>query len=112
MRSGNPNFQVTFDLTNSGPVAGSEVAQVYLGLPAGLGEPPRRLVGWRKALLQKNEVQHLTVEIDVNDTSHPLSWWDAGSNAWRVAPGDYTVYLGNSSAAANLTRAGVLHVSQ
>jgi len=28
-----PNFQVTFNLTNTGTVTGAEVAQVYLALP-------------------------------------------------------------------------------
>jgi beta-glucosidase len=111
MRSSNPNFQVTFDLTNTGPAAGAEVAQVYLGLPASTGEPPKRLAGWQKAFLQPGEARHVTVEIDENDTAHPLSWWDASSNAWRTAPGDYVVYLGNSSASAGLIRAGLLHVS-
>jgi beta-glucosidase len=40
-----PNIQVSFTLTNTGTKAGSEVAQVYLGLPASLNEPPKRLVG-------------------------------------------------------------------
>ena len=34
LTSANPNFQVTFNLTNTGATAGAEVAQVYLALPA------------------------------------------------------------------------------
>ena len=30
----------------AGARAGSEVPQVYLGMPAALNEPPKRLVGW------------------------------------------------------------------
>ena len=41
-------IQVSFKLTNSGTRAGAEVTQVYLGLPANTGEPPKRLVGWAK----------------------------------------------------------------
>jgi beta-glucosidase len=101
---------VTFDLKNMGPVAGAEVAQVYLGLPASTGEPPRRLVGWQKVFLESGALQHVTVEVDQNDSSHPMSYWDTGSHSWRIAPGDYTVYLGNSSASASLTVVGTLHV--
>ena len=68
----NPNFQVTFNLANTGAVAGAEVAQVYLGLPASLNEPPRRLVGWQKALLQPGASQAVTIEVDQNDSSHPM----------------------------------------
>ena len=106
----NPNFQVTFDLTNTGSAAGSEVAQVYLRLPASTGEPPRRLVGWRKVSLQPGAQQKVTIEIDENDSSHPLSYWDANSDTWPVAPGSYTVYFGTSSSMASLSLVGTFQV--
>lgn len=110
LTAGNPNFQVTFTLTNTGKAAGAEVAQVYLALPAGLGEPPKRLVGWQKVMVQAGAAQHVTIEVDENDSSHPMSYWDAATDAWTVAPGDYVVYLGNSSSAAGLSTVGTLHV--
>jgi beta-glucosidase len=106
----NPNFQVTFGLTNKGSVAGAEVAQVYLGLPSGTGEPPKRLVGWQKVLLQPGAQQQVTIEVDENDSSHPLSYWDVNSNSWQTAAGDYAVYLGNSSSMASLSLVGTFHV--
>lgn len=105
-------FQVTFDLTNTGGVTGAEVAQVYLGLPASTGEPPRRLVGWSKVFLQPGQKRSVTIAVDNADSSHPLSYWDVNSESWQVAPGDYTVYLGNSSASTGLTVAGAFHVGQ
>jgi len=107
-----PNFQVTFNLANTGAVAGAEVAQVYLGLPAGLNEPPRRLVGWQKVLLQPGASQAMTIEVDQNDSSHPMSYWDTTTDAWTVAPGVYTVYLGDSENAASLTTVGTITVAQ
>jgi beta-glucosidase len=101
-----PNFQVTFNLANTGAVAGAEVAQVYLGLPASIGEPPKRLVGWQKVMLAPGASQPVSIEVDVTDSSHPLSYWDVNSNAWLMAPGTYTVYLGNSSASSSLTTVG------
>jgi len=101
----NPNFQVTFDLTNTGTVAGSEVAQVYLAVPAS-SEPPRRLVGWQKVPLASGQRQSVTIEVDQNDSSHPLSYWDTKSNSWKLASGTYTVYVGNSSAMSALQVAG------
>lgn len=105
---GGSTLQVSLDLTNTGSVAGAEVAQVYLQLPAATAEP-RRLVAWRKVFLEAGERQHVTLEIDSNDSSHPLSWWDPAAGAWRIAPGDYTVYAGDSSDPASLATAGSIH---
>ncbi|MGA2084693.1 MAG: glycoside hydrolase family 3 C-terminal domain-containing protein [Terracidiphilus sp.] len=107
----NPNVQVSFTLANTGAVAGSEVAQLYLGLPASLNEPPRRLVGWRKVPLQPGASQSVTIEVDENDSSHPLSYWDTGSNAWTLGTGIYTVYLGDSDNAATLQTVGTFTVT-
>jgi beta-glucosidase len=100
--------QVSFDVQNTGSRAGAEVAQVYLGLPASTGEPPKRLVGWSKVLLQAGAQQHVTVTVNANDSSHPLSIWDVISNGWLTANGDYTVSVGNSS--DNVSLAGTFHV--
>ena len=101
-------FQASFDVQNTGSRAGAEVAQVYLGLPAGIGEPPVRLVGWQKVVLQPNQSQHVTVSVAASDSSHPLSYWDTTSNSWLNAPGDYAVYVGNSS--RNLVLDGTFHL--
>jgi beta-glucosidase len=106
----NPNFQVTFNLTNTGAMAGAEVAQVYLAFPASTGEPPKRLVGWQKVVLQPGAAQQVTIEVDANDSSQPLSYWDVNSNGWLIAPGAYTVYLGNSASGASLITAGTLQI--
>ncbi|MGP8174683.1 MAG: beta-glucosidase family protein [Terracidiphilus sp.] len=101
-------FQVSFTVTNTGNLAGAEVAQVYLGLPSGIGEPPMRLVGWNKVSLQPSAQQAVTVTVNATDPSHPLSYWDTSTNGWVVAPGDYTVFVGNSS--DNVKPAGTFHV--
>lgn len=106
----NPNFQITFSVANTGSAAGAEVAQVYLGMPASLNEPPKRLVGWKKVTLNPGASQSVTIEVDQNDSSHPMSYWDVTSNAWKVASGQYTVYLGNSSATSSLVTAGTITI--
>jgi beta-glucosidase len=106
----NPNFQVTFNLKNTGAMTGAEVAQVYLALPASTNEPPKRLVGWQKVSLTPAQQQSVTVEVDENDSSHPLSYWDTNSNGWLTAPGTYTVYLGNSSAQSSLQLVGTFQI--
>jgi len=109
--SSNPNFQVTFTLTNTGAAAGAEVAQVYLGLPAAAGEAPKRLVGWEKVTLNPGASQQITIEVDANDVSEPFGVWNDTLGAWVITPGTYTVYLGNSSSATSLITAGTLQLS-
>jgi beta-glucosidase len=107
----NPNIQINFNLANAGSVAGAEVAQVYLQMPAGMGEPPLRLVGWRKIFLNAGVQQQVTIEIDENDSSHPLSWWNPAASTWQVASGRYTFFLGNSSSTADLNPAGTIQIN-
>ncbi len=98
---GTGTIQVSFKVTNTGSRAGAEIAQVYLGLPASTGEPPRRLV-------KPGETRDVSVTLDPTDTSHPLSYWDIMMNGWEIASGDYQVYVGASSRDIRLT--GTLHV--
>jgi beta-glucosidase len=99
----NVGFQVTFNLQNTGARTGSEVAQVYLGLPASTGEQ-KRLVGWQKVPLTAGQQQSATIQVSASDSSHPLAYWNATTQAWTIASGTYTVYLGNSE--RNLTTVG------
>lgn len=101
-------FQVTFDIQNTGARDGAEVAQVYLQLPASTNEA-KRLVGWSKVTVPAGQSQTgVSVKIDANDSSHPLAYWDTITNAWTVASGTYTVYLGNSS--RNLVQVGTFQM--
>jgi len=110
LTASNPNFQITFNLTNTGGMTGAEVEQVYLALPASANEPPKRLVGWAKVGLNPGQQQSVTVEVDENDSSHPLSYWDTASSSWVVAPGSYSVYIGTSAAQSDLQFAGGFQV--
>lgn len=85
---------VSFTVTNSGAVKGTEVAQVYLGFPAAAGEPPKQLKGF-KVLKDLAPGDKVTVTIPLNDRS--FSIWDVGSHSWRVAKGEFDVWVGGSS---------------
>ena len=100
---GNKPIRVSFTLTNTGSRVGAEIAQVYLGLPASTGEPPKRLVGWAKVELEPGEAKEVSVMLDPNATSRPLSYWNVNTNGWEVAGGDYQVYVGASSRDIRLT---------
>lgn len=85
----------TFTVRNSGSRAGTEVAQVYAVLPASTGESSyKRLVGWERVALAPGESK--TVTVSMNRLT--LSIFDVAKNAFVLAPGDYTIVAGSSSA--------------
>jgi len=100
---GSRPIRVSFTVTNSGARAGVEIAQVYLGLPVSTSEPPKRLVGWAKVEVGPGEAREVTVTLDPHATSRPLSYWNANTNGWEIASGDYLVYVGASSRDIRLT---------
>ena len=53
---------VSATVTNTGKVAGSDVAQLYLGDPGVAGEPPRQLKGFDKVNLQPGQSQTVQVQ--------------------------------------------------
>ena len=96
--------------TNTGTRAGAEIAQVYLGLPASTGEPPKRLVGWSKVELEPGETRQVNATVDPNSVSRPLSYWNVAVNGWEIASGEYQVYVGASS--RDIRLAGTVHISR
>jgi beta-glucosidase len=108
--NGQSGRQVTVSatVTNTGKVAGSDVAQLYLGDPAAAGEPPRQLKGFQKVTLQPG--QSTTVRFALN--GHDLSYWDDTADGWVLADGRYQVYVGDSSALANLPLRGGFTVTR
>ena len=92
----NSPVTVTASLTNTGPVAGAEVVQVYLGVPA-QGQPPKRLVGFQKVFLEPGPSRRVTITLDPAATHHPFAVWDYGIRGFKPVPGDYTIYVGTSA---------------
>jgi beta-glucosidase len=88
--------KVSLDVANTGERTGSDVPQVYLGLPqpaAGVVQPPRQLKGFRKLELAPGKSKRVSFALD----TRALSYWHVGSNGWRVAPGCYSLAVGRSS---------------
>ncbi len=86
-------IRVDFTIKNTGARAGEEIAEVYVSLPASAGEPPKRLIGWRKSQLNPGESKQLWVKIP----AQYLSIFDVGKDDWTLVPGDYTIFVGGSS---------------
>jgi beta-glucosidase len=87
-------YEVSFDVRNTGTRPGSEVAQVYVGPPAGsLPRPAKELKGFSKVTLRPGERQRVTVTLN----GRSFSYYDAGARQWRAQAGDYQVLVGRSS---------------
>ncbi|HUY12919.1 MAG TPA: glycoside hydrolase family 3 C-terminal domain-containing protein [Terriglobia bacterium] len=100
---GSSDVQVSFDVKNTGSRAGADVAEVYIGLPSSTDEPPQRLVGWAKVHLDRGQSHRVTVTINPQAASHPLSFWNTDVLGWDTANGVYKIYVGDSSQDIHLT---------
>ncbi len=89
-----PQFEVSFDVTNTGSRAGADVAEVYVGeAHAKVPRPAKELKGFSKVALQPGETKHVTVTLD----RRALSYYDAGAKQWRADAGEFNVLVGRSS---------------
>ncbi|KAF3352559.1 Cytosolic Fe-S cluster assembly factor NBP35 [Verticillium dahliae VDG1] len=86
--------EVTATITNTGEVAGAEVAQLYITLPASApATPPKQLRGFAKLKLAAGESGTVTFPLRRKD----LSYWDVTSQNWIVPQGTIGVKVGASS---------------
>lgn len=90
---------VHFQVTNTGAVAGTEVAQLYVTLPSSSGESYKRLAGWERVQLNPGESK--SVAISLNPAY--LSIFDVAANGWKLLPGEYKVAVGTASDEASIT---------
>ena len=91
--SADGKLTVRVDITNTGPLPGAEVAQLYLGFPKETSEPPRQLKGFQKVFLQPGETKRVSFPVAPED----FSFWSAGYGTWTAYPGAYQVMVGASS---------------
>jgi beta-glucosidase len=108
---GTQPLRIQFFVENTGSRYGAEVPQVYLGLPTSLGEPPKRLVAFKKVWLGPHEKTKIKLCIDPSATNHPLGHWDSEEQEWKIADGNYQVYLGSSATDIALNAAVTIRAS-
>lgn len=85
---------VSFDVKNIGQVDGAEVVQVYAGkIKSKVPRALKELKGYQKLALASETSQTGSVTINVSD----LAYYDESKSEWIVEPGDYYLYVGNSS---------------
>jgi beta-glucosidase len=85
--------QVQFTLTNTGPVAGEEVAQLYLRDPvASTVRPLKELKDFQKVSLKPGESKTLTFSINKDK----LAFYNQ-QLAWVAEPGEFQLMVGSAS---------------
>lgn len=87
---------VSCEVQNVGQRAGAEVVQLYVHDPvARVTRPVRELKGFERVELAPGETRTVTFKLVPQD----LRYWGL-ENKWVVEPGQYEVYVGNSSTAS------------
>lgn len=86
--------KVTFTIKNTGDVAGSEIAQVYVAKPESkIFRAPKELKGFVKVHLDPGEEKKVTVELD----DRAFAFWNTATEDWCVESGEYKILVGASS---------------
>ena len=100
----------TFNVKNSGSVAGKEIAELYVAQPGAdpsLNRPIRRLKGFEKIELAAGETKTLTMKVKIED----LAFFNEAADKYIVDTGAYQILVGGSSATSALTQTADLTVS-
>ena len=83
--------KVTFTLTNTGSVAGAEIAQLYVAKPdAAVFRPAKELKGFAKVFLKAGESKTVTIPLD----DKTFRYWNVATDSWEVEGGSYQLLVG------------------
>jgi beta-glucosidase len=89
--SKNGVVEVKVDVTNTGMVAGDEIAFLFVSYPGAAGRrPEKELRGFHRVSLMPGETKRITIPLRVVD----LASWDVEAEAWRVPSGMIEVAVG------------------
>ena len=92
--SGEENFTVSVDISNSGNRAGAEVAQLYVqDVESSVERPLKELKGFNKVKLEPGAIETISFELGKKD----LSFYDIKSGSWIAEKGQFNILVGSSS---------------
>jgi beta-glucosidase len=106
----NDAVRITAEVTNTGPVAGQDVVQLYIatpGAPSSLERPKKRLRGFRKLSLGPHETREVAFTVKVED----LAFFDQSLGRFIVDSGRYTIQLARSAADSDIQQQAFVDVS-
>jgi beta-glucosidase len=92
--TGDDTATASLTVTNTGPRYGRHVVQLYVATQAGpVRRSARELRAFTKVALDPG--QSTVVEFDLD--ARAFAYWDIAEGRWLVAPGDYTVQIGENA---------------
>ena len=91
------SLTVTVDVTNTGKLAGDEVAQLYIHQKYGTDtRPMRELKGFERITLQPGETKTVAFKLGKDE----LTYWSTNANAWIQDPASFDLWTGPDSLAS------------
>ena len=87
-------LEVTVRLTNTGPLAGKEVVQMYIAPPvSAIFRPRKELKAFQKVELAPGESQTIHFQLKHSD----FAYWNTSIHAWHTETGEYRLLVGTSA---------------
>jgi beta-glucosidase len=87
---------VTAEVTNTGPIEGDEVLQLYIHQKAGSdSRPMRELKGFQRLTLKPGEMKTVTFHLGPAE----LGYWSTNAGKWLQDAADFDVWVGSDSLA-------------
>jgi beta-glucosidase len=91
----NDKLSVSVDITNTGKVAGDEVAQLYFhAVSPSVKRPSKELRGFQRISLKPGERRTVTFSLP----AEKLAFYDVSKHDFVVEPGKFDIMIGSSSA--------------
>lgn len=92
--SDNMSAEVSFNVTNTGTMAGKEVCQLYVApQECSVLRPLKELKGFAKVSLQAGETKRVKISLD----TRAFSYYNTNINDWHAESGLYSILIGASS---------------
>ncbi|NUW42428.1 glycoside hydrolase family 3 C-terminal domain-containing protein [Nonomuraea rhodomycinica] len=92
--TGDDTARVRLTVTNTGDRHGKHVVQLYVATSAGpVRRPARELRAFTKVALDPGASTTVTLDLD----ARAFAYWDVLEGRWLVAPGAYTVQIGENA---------------
>jgi beta-glucosidase len=95
-------YDIRFTVKNTGAARGTEVAQVYVGAPAGKPEglefAEKALAGFTRIELAPGESRTVSVPVD----AQAFAYWSTAAAGWKTPGGNRDILIGGSSSSLPL----------
>lgn len=88
------NFNVSFEITNTGGFDGAEVAQVYISSPENkIFKAEKELKGFEKVFIKSKEMKRVSIKM----SERSFSFYNIETKSFEIETGTYTIHVGSSS---------------